>query len=47
MTHPGVAWETYFYEVIEPVLPQAAQLGIRFYCFCYRLLEMQLLEGPD
>ena len=34
-------------ELIEPVLPQAAQLGIHFYCFHNTQLEMHLLEGPD
>ena len=32
---------------IEPVLPQAAQLGIHFFYFFHNtLLEMPLLEGP-
>ena len=34
-------------ELIEPVLPQAAQLGIHFYYFHNTQLEMHLLEGPD
>ena len=33
--------------LFEPVLPQAAQLGIHFYCFHSTQLEMHLLEGPD
>ena len=34
-------------EVIEPVSPQPAQLGIHFYCYHNTQLEMHLLEGPD
>ena len=34
-------------ELIELVLPQAAQLGIHFNCFHNTQLEMHLLEGPD
>ena len=34
-------------QLIEPVLPRAAQLGIHFYCFHDTQLEMLLLEGPD
>ena len=32
--------------LIEPVLPQAAKLGIHFYCFHNTQLEMLLLGGP-
>ena len=34
-------------ELIEPVSPQSAQLGIHFYCFHNKQIEMHLLEGPD
>ena len=35
-------------ELIEPVTPQAAQLGIHFFNFFHNTqLEMYLLEGPD
>ena len=34
-------------EHIEPVLPQAEQLGIHFYCFHNTQIEMRLLERPD
>ena len=34
-------------ELIEPVSPQAALLGIHFYSFHSTQLEMHLLEGPD
>ena len=34
-------------ELIEPVSPQATQLGINFYCFHNPQLEKHLLEGPD
>ena len=35
-------------ELIEPVSPQAAQLGINFFpiFFHYTQLELHLLEGP-
>ena len=33
-------------ELIEPVSPQAAQLGIHYIAFTTQL-EMHLLEGPD
>ena len=33
-------------ELIEPILPLAAQLGIHFF-FHNTQLEMHLLEGPD
>ena len=35
------------FELIDPVLPQAAQLAIHFYCIRNTQLEMLLLEGPD
>ena len=35
-------------ELIEPVLPHAAQLGNPFFYFFHNAqLEMHLLEGPD
>ena len=35
-------------ELLEPVLAQAAWLGIHFfYFFHYTQLEMHILEGPD
>ena len=35
------------FDLIEHVLPQAAQPGIHFYCFHNTQLQMLHLEGPD
>ena len=35
------------YELVEPVLPQAAQLGIRVYCFDNTQVVRIHLEGPN
>ena len=34
-------------ELIEPILPRAAQLGIHFLKLSQHTLEMHLLKGPD
>ena len=40
-------WYDTQYELVEPVLPQAAQLGIRVYCFHNTQVVRIHLEGPN